>query len=101
MSRAFIRESDQDAAAEALAERALSEHPNFVTPAGLQQIDARIRALEDARQLARDEDDSSANARIARDLRYWIQRRSTARVVAAPQSPAAVRFGVRVTLRTD
>ncbi len=52
MSRAFVRESDGDSAA--LPERALSTHPNFVTPRGLAAIAARVRELEGERQAARD-----------------------------------------------
>jgi hypothetical protein len=37
MSRAFVRESDQNT--EALPERLVSSHPNLVTPAGLRQIE--------------------------------------------------------------
>jgi len=101
MSRAFVKESSQDAAAEPLPERAISPHPNFVTPEGLQKIEAQIRALEAERQAARDSEDAPTLARIARDLRYWTQRRATARVLEPPASPDAVRFGVRVTVRYD
>src|SRR5262249_32485658 len=81
MSRAFVRESDQEAAGEALPERIVSPHPNFVTPQGLKQIDEHIRQLEAERQAARSDADKSNLARIARDLRYWSQRRATARVI--------------------
>ena len=46
MSRAFVREADVDAI-ETLPERPVSHHPNFVTAAGLRQIDARLRELAD------------------------------------------------------
>lgn len=99
MSRAFVRESDQDA--QPLPERIISAHPNLVTPAGLRQIEERVRELETARRDARGEDDGSALARIDRDLRYWTQRRTTARVIEPTASPTAVRFGVNVTLRLE
>lgn len=99
MSRAFIRESDQDA--ELLPERVISPHPNFVTPAGLRQIEERVRELESERQAARSDEDSAALARIERDLRYWTQRRSTARVIEPAPRPDAVRFGVNVTLELE
>jgi|SRR5688572_23533412 transcription elongation GreA/GreB family factor len=98
MSRAFVRESQQDAS-ESLPERPVSPHPNLVTPEGLKQIEMQIRTLEAERQTARTEEDASALARIARDLRYWNQRKTTARVVEPPVSPDAVRFGVRVTMQ--
>lgn len=101
MSRAFVRESDQDAAAEPLPERIVSPHPNFVTPQGLKQIDAQIRSLETERQAARSDSDTSQLARVARDLRYWSQRRATARVVEPAGQPDTIRFGVEVRLRLE
>lgn len=99
MSRAFVRESDQDA--EPLPERGISPHPNLVTRSGLRQIDERIRELEAARRAARHEEDKSTLARIERDLRYWMQRRSTARVIEPQASQDVVRFGVKVMLELD
>jgi transcription elongation GreA/GreB family factor len=100
MSRAFVRESDQDPD-ELLPDRAISPHTNFVTPDGLQQIEARVRELEAARQAARAQQNAPAVARHARDLRYWRQRQASAKVVEPLQDPQAVRFGVRVTLHFD
>jgi transcription elongation GreA/GreB family factor len=99
MSRAFVRESDQDA--EPLPERVVSPHPNLVTSAGLKQIEERIRELEGARRAARQQEDTAALARIERDLRYWTQRRVSARVVEPLAMPDTVRFGVRVTLESS
>jgi transcription elongation GreA/GreB family factor len=99
MSRAFVRESDQET--ETLPERLISPHPNLVTPAGMRHIDAQIRDLESARKAARSEADRSTLARIARDLRYWNQRRATARVVETAAAPDAARFGVQVTLELE
>ena len=99
MSRAFVRESDQDAAAETLPERIVSLHPNFVTLRGLKQIDEQMRSLEAERQAARSDADTSRLARVARDLRYWSQRRATARMIEPAAQPDTVRFGVEVRLR--
>jgi transcription elongation GreA/GreB family factor len=99
MSRAFVRESDQDAASAALPERPISAHPNLVTPEGLKQIEAQVRALEAQRQSAREANDSSELPRIVRDLRYWSARQATARVIEPLRSLQAIRFGARVTLR--
>jgi len=98
VSRAFVRESDQDPDA-LLPDRPVSAHPNLVTAEGLRQIELQIKSLEGARQEARAAADQSALARTARELRYWTQRLKSARLVEPPQTPAAVRFGVRVTLR--
>jgi len=96
MSRAFVREADPDAL-EPLPERPISPHPNFVTAAGMAQIDARLRELESAREAAAN--DPAALARIERDARYWKQRRSSARVIEPPPAPTVARFGVTVRLR--
>lgn len=97
MSRAFVREDDQAAAV--LPQRAVSEHPNFVTAAGLAQLEARVRDLEGQLQVARAASDADLIARIGRDLRYFAQRRGTARLVDAADRPTVVRFGVQVVLR--
>lgn len=101
MSRAFVREDDQAAAADALPERALSPHPNFVTPTGLRAIETEVRGLEASMQQARATGDAGALATIARDLRYWSARLATARVVEPRTDPDTVRFGVRVVLGMD
>jgi transcription elongation GreA/GreB family factor len=95
MSRAFVRESDQS---EPLPERKVSAHPNFVTPAGLAQIESQVRDLEASREALQAGADDAELARISRDLRYWKDRKATARVIEAADHPEVVRFGVRVTL---
>jgi transcription elongation GreA/GreB family factor len=100
VSRGFVRESDSDAP-EALPDRAISPHPNFVTSTGLAKIDARLRELETLRSTALTAGDRSALAGIERDLRYWKQRRSSARIIAPPAAPEIVRFGVAVSLQFD
>jgi transcription elongation GreA/GreB family factor len=98
MSRAFVRESDQP---EPLPDRVVSEHPNLVTPAGLRLIETRLHELEAARAASRTTDDPVELAGISRDLRYWTQRRATARVIEAAANPEVVRFGVTATLRFE
>ena len=98
MSRAFTRESDDDPGT--LPERPVSSHPNLVTPAGHAALEAQVRTLEAERQAARASGDAALRARIERDLRYFTQRLASARVVAPLAAPDAVRFGVRVTLRS-
>lgn len=98
MSRAFVKESDD--AGEPLPELAVSPHPNFVTAAGRTQIEARVEALEAEVRAARAAEDKALLARINRDLRYWTQRRASARLVpAAAGEPDVVRFGAIVTVR--
>jgi transcription elongation GreA/GreB family factor len=97
MSRAFVRDSDENP--QPLAERAVSTHPNFVTPRGLEQIEAQVQQLTAERQAARASGEGEARARIERDLRYWSARRASARVVQPGAAAGRVRFGTRVTLR--
>ena len=100
MSRAFVKESD--GAGEPLPELAISPHPNFVTPTGLTLIEQRVAALEAEQRAARGADDKQLLARINRDLRYWTQRRASARLVPVAVAPIEVaRFGVEVSLRFE
>jgi transcription elongation GreA/GreB family factor len=100
MSRAFVKETDD--AGEPLPELSVSPHPNFVTPTGLNQIEARVVALEAELRAARVAEDKPLVARIQRDQRYWAQRRASARLVPAlDEPPEVVRFGVTVAVRFD
>lgn len=99
MSRAFVKESDQDGSP--LPERSISPHPNLVTAEGLALIETCIRELDAARATARAGSDAALVARIERDLRYWNQRRRTAKLVAPPEKKDRIRFGLRATLLLD
>ncbi len=95
MSRVFAHEPDAPPGAE-LTERPVSRHPNLVTAAGLRKIDAELARLHAARTAAGD--DAAGLAVIDRDLRYWRQRRASARVIEPPAEPSVVRFGINVRL---
>ena len=95
MSRAFVRENDD--AAEALPERPISPHPNYVTPSGMARIEAETARF--AAEMRAADGDREATARIGRDLRYWQARRASAQLIPAPVDHAEVRFGSLVTLR--
>src|ERR1043165_7309737 len=99
MSRAFVREPDGAEVPQDLSERPVSSHPNFVMARGLQQIEDRIDELQAAREEPKRSEDKDALARIDRELRYWQQPKSSAKVVEPEASPLKVRFGVRVTVR--
>jgi transcription elongation GreA/GreB family factor len=101
MSRAFVHENDGAEVPQDLPERPVSSHPNFVTPHGLQQIEDHIHELEAAREEPKRREDKDALARVDRDLRYWQQRKSSAKVVEPEASPVKVRFGVRVTVHFE
>jgi transcription elongation GreA/GreB family factor len=98
MSRAFDREHDGSDIPEDFPERPVSPHPNFVTTRGLEQIESRLKALEGQRAAAKDAEDTATLPRIERDLRYWQQRKASARVVTPESNPERVRFGVCVAL---
>jgi transcription elongation GreA/GreB family factor len=72
-----------------------------VTPEGLALIDATIGRLRNERSAVLGADDHASLARIERELRYWLARRSTAQVVHAPDDTTVVRFGCTVTLARD
>lgn len=105
MSRAFVKEGDGEPLA--LPERVISPHPNLVTASGLRQIEARVRdlegergrALDAARAAATGTHDAAALASLERDLRYWRQRKASARLVTPAAAPEVMRFGVTATLR--
>lgn len=101
MSRAFVRETDGAEVPQDLPERPVSTHPNFVTARGLRQIEDRIHELEAAREGPKRSEDKDALARVDRELRYWQQRKSSAKLVEPEAAPTKVRFGVRVTLHFD
>jgi transcription elongation GreA/GreB family factor len=98
MSRAFVRENDGAEVPQDLPERPVSSHPNFVTARGLQQIEDRIHELEAAREEPKRSEDKDALARVDRELRYWQQRKSSAKLVEPDTAPVKARFGVRVTV---
>ena len=75
MSRAFIKETDDTF--ESLPDRPISSHQNLVTPEGLELIEAALARLRQKPALAQSAHDRAAQARIARDLRYWTSRYST------------------------
>lgn len=101
MSRAFVRENDGADAPEDVPERPVSPHPNFVTARGLQQIETHVRELEREREPLRQDEDKTGLTRVDRELRYWQQRKASAKVIEPEASPQKVRFGVRVTVRHD
>jgi transcription elongation GreA/GreB family factor len=98
VSRAFVKDQDEDQGADDIPDRVVSPHRNLVTEAGLAQIDEELRRSRDGLAAARASTDRAEIARHRRDLRYWTQRRSTAELVPAPTDNAKVRFGSTVTL---
>lgn len=99
MSRAFVNEDNAAAQADQPVERQVSAQPNYVTPTGLAQLQARVAELQalHAQQASRGElADKQRIADLERDQRYFTQRLQSAQVVA-PTSSDQVRIGHWVT----
>jgi transcription elongation GreA/GreB family factor len=92
MSVAFRRESDEEHL-EPKFELPIPPGPNYDTPNGLAQIEARVAELEGAVEAGGTEEAVKA---LKRDLRYWHQRHSSAIPAPAP-APGAVGIGSTVT----
>ena len=99
MSRAFVKEHEDDTAGSELPDRLVSPHRNLVTPAGLAAIEAGLHRLGEQISAARGRDDRAALGPLQRDLRYWSLRRASAEVVPPGGDHSKVRFGSHVTLR--
>jgi transcription elongation GreA/GreB family factor len=72
----------------------VDDGPNLVTPEGLAQIEAHIVRIEASMKT---EANVLLRETLARDLRYWEIRKSTAEVVT-PSSDGTVAFGSTVTI---
>ena len=101
MSRAFVKDADD--AGDAVPEIPLSEHPNYVTPHGLELLHQRL----DAAQLRRDElkaveptlAQQSELAAVERELRWLKARVASAIEIDLAQQPRdRVAFGAGVTV---
>jgi transcription elongation GreA/GreB family factor len=106
VSVAFTKEESAETAAETLLpDRPVSEHPNWVTEAGLQALEAQLVAARDAYAAAQAIEDVNERRRQSanplRDARYFAERVRTAKVIAQPTSNDAVAFGATVTFRRD
>lgn len=107
MSRAFTKESTDDLVAGELPERPVPTHANYVTPRGLEQLQARARELQGAHEklAAQTEDDSAAKQKlreIERDQRYFNSQLERAVVVdPAGQPRDEVHFGATVKMEDE
>ncbi len=106
VSRGFVKEDDLEHAGTDLPERPLSEHPNYVTPLGLQQLQQQAEQLEQERQkLAPRKDDPIVSQRLGmveRDLRYFEARLEQVIVVEPSAQPSdKVLFGATVSVEDE
>src|SRR3954470_13496071 len=92
MSRAFVKETAESAPP---PERMVDDGPNLVTAAGLAQIEAHIARIEAS---MKSEPNVLLRETLARDLRYWEIRKSTAEL-APPPATDTVSFGSTVTIQ--
>lgn len=107
MSRAFVKDSDDDLAAGELPERPLPAHANYVTPEGLEQLHARLRELQEQHEKLAPQapDDSIAKQAlrvVERDLRYFNAQLERAVLVDLHGQPRdEVHFGAMVRIRDE
>ncbi len=105
MSRAFVKDADENADGK-LPDIPLSEHPNYVTPHGLELLRARLRDVESRREaLAGAEETLGHQAELAaldRDLRWLKARVSSAIEIDLAQQPRdRIAFGAEVVTDSD
>lgn len=84
MSRAFVNEELTAAQADQPVERQISAQPNYVTPQGLSELQAKVAFLQtrhNQQSALGDQADPQQLADIERDLRYFNQRLQSAQVV--------------------
>ncbi len=104
MSRAFVKESDDDLVAGELPERPVPAHANYVTPQGLEQLQARVRELQEQHEqlavIAKDDSEAKRKLReVERDQRYFNAQLERAIVVdPAGQPQGEVHFGATVNI---
>src|SRR5688572_25361108 len=104
MSRAFVKESDDDHAAGELPERPLPPHANYVTPRGLDLLQMRVRELSEQHERVKREAEEDSAARqklreIERDLRYFRSQLERATLVDTGNQPREeVHFGAIVKI---
>jgi transcription elongation GreA/GreB family factor len=106
MSRAFVKENDLEHAGIDIPERPISNAPNYVTPNGLNLLNARIDSLEAERErLNKQKDDPIIKQNIGmieRDIRYYAARIESA-IITAPneEDHSSVLFGAKVTVEDE
>ena len=105
MSRAFVKEDDAGAPEERV-DLPVSEHPNLVTPAGLQMLRDKLGVYEAERAALKAHDTELAAQshlpRVEQEVRYWEERlRSAIPVDLAEQPRDAVAFGAVVTVEDE
>jgi transcription elongation GreA/GreB family factor len=104
MSRAFVNEELAAAQTDQPVERQVSAQPNYVTPAGLAQLQAKVAELQtqhNEQSALGEQADKQRQVDLERDLRYFIQRLQSAQVVVPATSTEKVQIGSWVTFADE
>lgn len=106
MSRGFVKEDDLEHAGTDLPEKPISPHTNYVTPAGLQQLQDAASELntERASLVTKKEDPTAVQslAKVDRELRYLSARLKSAELVETVNQPKdTVLFGASVLVEDE
>ena len=100
MSRAFVKEDNEDLLNEELPERPVSSEPNYVTPSGLEQLRGKVENLQAEHvrlKQAAEAFDRPQLSQVERDLRYYQAKLESAIPVNVAAQPGdEVRFGASV-----
>lgn len=103
MSRAFVKEGD--GSLDPLPDLPVSPHPNYVTPAGLADLQARLRETQTrlaALKARKERLDRLPEAAAERDIRYLEARLRTAILIDPATLPEdEVAFGLIVTVADE
>ncbi len=104
MNRAFVKEPDGDQVINELPDRVHSPHVNYVTPAGLRQLQERIDGILSRWKIisgAVSEEKKKQLMLIDRDLRYYEERIRRAVLIDPGDQPKdEVHFGAVVEVET-
>ena len=104
MSRAFIKENDLEHAGIDIPERPVSLETNYVTPAGLKNLQSSIDNLDKERQSLIGKEDSTIKQRkmrIERDIRYFSSRLESAILInPSIQNKEIILFSAKVKVLT-
>lgn len=100
MSRAFVKDDNEDRPSEELPERPVSDAPNYVTPTGLRLLRERVDELSREHARLRKAAEAFEKPQLAvneRDLRYFQSRLDSAIMVDVASEPKdEVHFGATV-----
>ena len=100
MSRAFVKDDNEDRPSEELPERPVSDAPNYVTPEGMRLLRERVDELAREHARLREAGEAFEKPQLAsneRDLRYFQSRLESAIVVDVASEPKdEVHFGATV-----